>query len=126
MGTWDPTFSRRKKALEADRKTLQIYPIIYMLTSAFPIYLRLHNFFNGDDQAPFWLWILVTIMVPMNGVINALVFGLDPETREKLSLHQIRLQWYSHFDKPTIVNYPLHRFKQNESDHEETQSLLSK
>lgn len=82
--------------------------------------------FNGDsDQAPFWLWVLVTIMVPMNGVINALVFGLDPETRQKMTLQQIRLQWYSHWDKPMIVNYPMHRFKQTESDQEENQSLLS-
>lgn len=126
MGTWDPSFSRRKKALEQDRRTLQNYPIVYTVTSIFPIYLRLHNMFNGDsDQAPFWLWVLVTIMVPMNGVINALVFGLDPETRQKMTLQQIRLQWYSHWDKPMIVNYPMHRFKQTESDQEENQSLLS-
>lgn len=32
MGTWDPSFSRRKKALEQDRRTLQNYPIVYTVT----------------------------------------------------------------------------------------------
>lgn len=57
LGTWDPTFSRRKKALDQDRRTLQNYPLVYTITSIFPIYLRLHNMFDDSDTAPFWLWV---------------------------------------------------------------------
>jgi len=128
MGAFEPGFVRQKRAMEQDRRTLQAYPIVYAITSIFPICLRLHNFFSGSvaDSAPFTLWIMVTIMVPLQGAVNSIVFGLDPETRQRLTKKHFRLAWWSHWDNPLIERYPIHRFKPTDSDVEERTGLLSR
>ena len=107
-GVFDSNFAAQKRAMDKEIKTLQAYPIVYTLTSIFPVILRLHNWFSTSpsDQAPFFLWILVTIIAPLQGAINSIVFGLDPDTRRLvLTRHAIRLAWHSHFDKPLITQY---------------------
>lgn len=130
-GLYDSNFHHQKRAMEKEIKTLRAYPIVYTLTGIFPVILRLHNWFNTSpaDQAPFILWILVTIIAPLQGAINSVVFGMDPDTRRVvLSKHAVRLAWHSHFDKVLVTQYPIHRFKDSMSDAEslnETTALLS-
>jgi hypothetical protein len=85
---------------------LKAYPFVYLVLSVIPLILRLHNAFTEEGDDVFALWILTVICAPLQGAVNAVVFGLDPDTRNRLTLPQIRLAWASYTNSAVIREYP--------------------
>ena len=106
QGNYNPDSERNHTLIEEDIKVLKAYPFIYLLLSIFPLILRIHNAFTEEGDDIYALWVLTVLSAPMQGAINAVVFGLDPDTRKKLTWAHIQLAWASHFQGSGIREYP--------------------
>ena len=94
-------------ALLADIKVLRSYPFIYLTLSLFPLILRIHNAFTAEGDDVYGLWIMTVLTAPLQGAVNAIVFGLDPDTRSKVTWNQVKMAWGRRFDKSSAVQeYP--------------------
>lgn len=106
QGNYDPETERYNELIKEDIKVLKAYPFVYLCLSVIPLILRLHNAFTEEGDDVFALWILTVICAPLQGAVNAVVFGLDPDTRTRLTLPQIRLAWASYTNSAVIREYP--------------------
>ena len=87
------------------------YPIAFIVVSVVPLILRIYEIFEPDDNDIFFytLYVLLIILRRLLGVIIALIFALDPETRKKLKSTEIRAaaqRWYGR-EKNAVVTYEL-------------------
>ncbi|XP_065840851.1 cyclic AMP receptor-like protein A [Oscarella lobularis] len=91
-GTYDPEAERRKALLKEDVKPLRIYPFVYLALNVFPLINRIQNAASkGDKDNPiFALALLHALSSPLQGALNAIVFGLDKETVSKLNWVQFK------------------------------------
>ena len=110
LSTWQGNYNPNSEINHAqvldDIGTLKAYPFVYLLLSIFPLILRIHNAFTDEGDDIYWLWILTVLTAPLQGAVNAIVFGLDPDTRKKLNFNQIKLAWASRFQASAIREYP--------------------
>ena len=106
QGNYDPNEQRNIDLAEEDIKALKAYPFIYLVLSIFPLILRIHNAVTVEGDDIFGLWIMTVLTAPLQGAVNAIVFGLDPETRKRLTWSHIQLAWASHFQSSPIREYP--------------------
>lgn len=107
-GGQDVNSEMMRTLIEEDMKTLRWYPLVYLLLSFFPLILRIHNAFTAEGQDVYFLWIMTAITAPLQGACNAVVFGLDPDTRSKLSWFQVKMAFTSRFSsKQVIQEYPV-------------------
>nr|CAB3229681.1 cyclic AMP receptor 3-like [Phallusia mammillata] len=106
QGNYDPATERDNLQIKDDIKVLKAYPFVYLILSIFPLILRIHNAFSAEGDDVYALWILTALTAPLQGAVNAVVFGLDPDTRSKLTWAHIQLAWASHFNRSAIREYP--------------------
>lgn len=106
QGNYDPDAQRNVELVEEDIKALKAYPFIYLILSIFPLILRIHNAATAEGDDVYGLWIMTVLTAPLQGAVNAIIFGLDPETRKKLTWNHIQIAWASHFQSSTIREYP--------------------
>nr|XP_002129104.1 cyclic AMP receptor 3-like [Ciona intestinalis] len=106
QGTYDPDEERTVQLIKEDIKVLKAYPFIFLILSIFPFILRIHNAFTAEGTDIFGLWVMTALTAPLQGAVNAVVFGLDPETRTKLTWAQIQLAWASRFSHSAVHEYP--------------------
>ena len=107
QGNIDADAEANQEALLDDIKVLKGYPFVYLFLSIFPLILRIHNAFSDEGDDVYALWILTVLTAPLQGAINAIVFGMDPDTRSKLSWSQMKLTWSSRFQKNVMQEYPV-------------------
>lgn len=70
---------------------LMWYPIIFMVINLFPLANRLiHACLKEEDNQIYALWVLHAIISPLQGAFVVIVYAFDPETRQKLTLVDIR------------------------------------
>ena len=106
QGNFDPDAERNHTLIVDDISALKFYPCVYLALSIFPLILRIHNAATALGDDIFALWVLTVLTAPLQGAVNAVVFGLDPDTKRKLTWDQIQLAWASHFDASAIREYP--------------------
>ncbi|XP_022093839.1 cyclic AMP receptor-like protein A isoform X1 [Acanthaster planci] len=107
QGTYEPEIERNRQILKAEIRPLQAYPFIYLALSVFPLINRIQNAANPGNPI-FALVILHALTSPLQGLVNAVVYGLDRETRSRLSWTQIKVSFLSRFTRETqIKEYPL-------------------
>ncbi|XP_066267695.1 cyclic AMP receptor-like protein A [Branchiostoma lanceolatum] len=105
-GTYDPDVERNKDLLKEDIKPLRAYPFIYLALSIFPLVHRIQNAISPDNTV-FALVVLHALTSPLQGMVNAIVYGLDRETIVRLTPTSIKLAIQSHFNQPTLISeYP--------------------
>ncbi|CAK8673199.1 uncharacterized protein LOC143468932 [Clavelina lepadiformis] len=105
-GNYNPDDEFNNAVMEDDIKVLKAYPFVYLALSIFPLILRIHNAATDEGDDVFALWVLTVLTAPLQGAVNAIVFGLDPETRTKLTLEEIQLAWKSRSGGSAIKEYP--------------------
>ncbi|XP_071951895.1 uncharacterized protein [Antedon mediterranea] len=106
-GTYDPDIEHSKELLKQDIKPLKAYPFIYLILSIFPLINRIQNAVN-PGEAVFGLVLMHAICSPLQGVFNAIAYGLDKETISRLTWPQISVAWKGHFyERSQIREYPL-------------------
>ncbi|XP_033118237.1 cyclic AMP receptor-like protein A isoform X2 [Anneissia japonica] len=101
-GTYDPDVEHSKELLKQDIKPLKAYPFIYLVLSIFPLINRIQNAANPDNPV-FGLVLLHAICSPLQGVFNAIAYGLDKETISRLSWPQINNAFKSKFSSKAVI-----------------------
>ena len=72
-----------------DVKTLLVFPVLYFLLNIFPFINRTYNLVaTGGPSLP--LWYLAALANPLMGTLVTLAYFLDPETRKRMTLTNIR------------------------------------
>ena len=81
-----------QKKIVFEIRPLVGYPIAFIVVSVVPLILRIYEIFEPDDNNNFFytLYVLLIMVYRLLGVVIALVFALDLETRKKLKLVEIR------------------------------------
>ena len=100
-----------QKKIVSEIRPLVGYPIAFIVVSVVPLILRIYEIFKpGDNDIFFYiLYVFLIILHRLLGVIIALIFALDPETRKKLKWTEIRAaaqRWHGR-EKNAIVRYEL-------------------
>ncbi|XP_071798279.1 cyclic AMP receptor-like protein A isoform X1 [Asterias amurensis] len=107
QGTYEPEIERNRQILKAEIRPLQAYPFIYLALSVFPLINRIQNAAK-PGQPVFALVILHALTSPLQGLVNAVVYGMDRETRSRLTWMQIKSNFINRLTKDTqIKEYPL-------------------
>jgi len=75
-----------RDALVKEVRTLMVYPLIYLALSFFPFVLRLHNAFTDEGDDVYFLWVMTVLSAPLQGAVNSVAFGMDRDTRDKLTV----------------------------------------
>ncbi len=90
QGTYEPEIERNRQILKAEIRPLQAYPFIYLALSVFLLINRIQNAVK-PGQPVFALVILHALSSPLQGLVNAVVYGMDRETRSRLTWMQIKV-----------------------------------
>lgn len=106
-GTYSSEAERSKALMKQDIKPLMWYPVVYLVTTIFPL---IHRIYNAVNKSPnFTLLLLQIIFDPLVGMLNAVVFGMDKETLSRLSLTEMKVALIQQFraKKPLVREYPV-------------------
>lgn len=85
-----PTESNKYEVYKKRIRPMMLYPLVILVVSVCPIAYRVHTFFHPDSETSFVLALLHVISVPMWGLLFAVIYGIDPETRQELSMLNIK------------------------------------
>ena len=70
-------------------QSLLWYPFIYFMINLIPLINRIHGLAQSNNPS-LVLWILTALLFPIQGGFIALAFTLDPDTRKRLKIVQIK------------------------------------
>lgn len=89
-------------------KLLRLYPIVYLLANFFPLINRIQNASSSGrhDNPVFVLTLLHALTNPLQGALNALVYGCDKETLSKLTWTHIKSAVMQLGKHSVIKEYP--------------------
>ncbi|KAI0217313.1 hypothetical protein LSAT2_030832 [Lamellibrachia satsuma] len=104
-GLYDPDVEHSKAVLKEDVKPLRAYPFVYLVVSLFPLINRIQN--AVSDESVFFLVLMHVLCSPLQGALNAIVFGLDKDTRSRLTISQIKAMLQARADRSTIREFPI-------------------
>lgn len=98
----------RNKQLSREIRWLLWYPLIYFIINLFPLCLRIHGL-AAPRNPNLGLWILTAIFLPLQGLLNAIVFALDVDTRKKLKWVHLRAAAgeFCRSSDDDIIEYPV-------------------
>ena len=88
MSIYNPDQIHLLRTMRNEIYTIIWYPIVYLIINLFPLANRI-TYVIGDDHPVFVLWLLHALISPLQGGFMALVYAIDPETRQKLNRHSI-------------------------------------
>ncbi|XP_072032946.1 cyclic AMP receptor-like protein A isoform X2 [Amphiura filiformis] len=106
QGTYEPEIERSRQLIKSEIKPLTSYPFIYLALSVFPLINRIQNAANPGNPV-FALVLLHALSSPLVGAVNAVVYGMDAETRSRLSWTQIKGAYQGRSAHQPIREYPL-------------------
>ncbi|XP_060080370.1 cyclic AMP receptor-like protein A isoform X1 [Ylistrum balloti] len=112
QGTYDPDTEHHKELMKEDIKPLRAYPCIYLAVSIFPLINRIQNAISPEYPV-FPLMVLSALSSPIQGAVNAIVFGLDRETFSRLTPSQMKMAFLSHNQAPRVREYPVALYSQD-------------
>ena len=100
-----------QKKIMSEIRPLIGYPILFMVVSIAPLILRIYDITGPDDDdiVYYILYLLLVVVYRLIGVIIAVIFTLDPETRKKLKLVEIQAaaQRWRGKEKNAVTTYDL-------------------
>lgn len=106
-GTYRAEAERSKELMKEDIKPLMWYPVVYLVTTICPLIHRIHNAVSSKPD--FTLLLLQVIFSPLVGVLNAVVFGMDKETVNRLNWVEMKVAFMQHSRarKRLVREYPV-------------------
>ncbi|PIK35738.1 putative cyclic AMP receptor-like protein A isoform X2 [Apostichopus japonicus] len=107
VGSYNPDNERQRQILKEYIRPLKAYPLIFLLLSIFPLINRMQNAFSKSGDPVFALSLLHAASSPLQGFVNAVVYGMDPETRSRLTWLQIKALLNKRSAHQPIREYPL-------------------
>ena len=104
-GTFDPTSQKRKEMMAKEIKPLLVYPSLFLFFNLFSLINRLYETITEDSNIVlFWLQAIFT---PLSGAVIALVYTLDPETRQRLCQSNLKGELMNCCFKDQPKEYPM-------------------
>ena len=96
-----------QKKIISETRPLIWYPVFLMMICISPLILRIYGIFKTDGTFFFILSYLLVMVYRLIGVIIALIFVFDPETRKKLNRVEIQaaIQRWKGREKNAVVAY---------------------
>ncbi|CAC5423333.1 GCR1 [Mytilus coruscus] len=121
QGTYDPDTERQKQMLKEDIKPLTAYPFVYIAVSIFPLINRIQNAVAPNSPV-FALVVLQALSSPLQGAVNAVVYGLDRETFSRLTPSQLKIAIQRKFQREEGIqeytpNYDMAQSIEHAEDH---------
>ncbi|OWF39216.1 cyclic AMP receptor-like protein A [Mizuhopecten yessoensis] len=101
-GTYDPDVEQKKAQLRNDITALRFYPLVYLLINIIPLINRIQNAIH-EDKPVFALILGQCITAPLQGAINAMIFGADKDTISQLTWSGIKMAFQSRFKKKALI-----------------------
>ena len=84
-GSYNPEDERLREQDRQSARTLLVYPLVYVLLSAFPLINRIQQAIEGEGSAVYALVVLHALSAPMMGFANTIVYAWDRETLRRMS-----------------------------------------
>lgn len=101
-GTYNPELERAKQVMKEEVKPLSGYPLVYLLTSVVPVITGMRDIVHPSERS-FSLCVLDNLLAPLTGFLNIIVFGLDRDTRSRLTWVQIKANFLTNVNPRPII-----------------------
>ena len=88
-GKFDPQEKEAHEQMTREVQPLIAYPLIFFLLNIPALINRIYGVINPDNPEPV-LWFITVAFFPVQGGAIATVFSLDPETRKRLTMTNMR------------------------------------
>ena len=86
---FDPHVTRMRRVVRSEIKRNLLYPLLVIILNIFPVAVRIHELARPNDNI-FGLWIVNSLIAPMEGAVIALIFTVDPDTKKRLRYSELR------------------------------------
>ena len=112
-GSYDPQAFAVNTRMEREARPLIAYPIIFIVLNMVLLINRIYKIVNlsegniSPSPGSEVLWFISAMSYPLQGVIIAAAYTLDPETRRKITFNQIRAAAMSFTTVDKIEEYPI-------------------
>ena len=105
-GVYDPSSTAFNTTMEKEARPLIAYPLIFISLNLVLLINRLYNIINpgGDSEV---LWFISALSYPLQGVIIALAYTLDAETRKTITLPNIKAAIIRFRSEDQVKDYPI-------------------
>ncbi|XP_062521380.1 cyclic AMP receptor-like protein A [Corticium candelabrum] len=109
MGAHTVEEERSMVQLKQDVKQLRLYPLAYFVANLFPLVNRIQNAASSGthDNPIFTLALLHALTAPLQGLLNAVAYAFDKETRSKLTWMHIKSAVMQLCKQSVVKEYPL-------------------
>ncbi|XP_060069964.1 cyclic AMP receptor-like protein A [Ylistrum balloti] len=101
-GTYDPDMEQKKAQMRNDITALRFYPLVYLVINIIPLINRIQNAIH-EDKPVFGLILGQSITAPLQGALNAMIFGADKETISQLTWPGIKMAFQSRFRRKALI-----------------------
>ena len=109
-GKFDPQAVALKKKMEKEIRPILYYPIIFIVSIFVSFLLTIYNAVavaDGENETGYVvIAVLLSTVFRLQGVFITIVFTLDPETRNKLSVMEVKAAMMEFFQKDKNEEYP--------------------
>ncbi len=107
-GKFDPQAIALKKQMELEIRPILYYPIIFIVATIFSVIMTIYNAANkSNNEVGYIIFaVILSISFRLQGVFITLVFTLDPETRKKLNVKEIKAAFNNFLVKDEDKEYP--------------------
>ena len=108
VGDYSPQSSLVHQMIEKEIRPLVWYPLIFLLINIVPLIRRAYSVHDKDETFFFVLTAIQVVVYRFQGILIGLAFALDPETRKKLNLIEIRASLARYCsNRHMIEDYPV-------------------
>ncbi|XP_069105098.1 cyclic AMP receptor-like protein A isoform X2 [Argopecten irradians] len=101
-GTYDPDIEQKKSQMRNDISALRFYPLVFLLINIIPLINRIQNV-THEGEPVFGLILGQCITAPLQGALNAMIFGADKETMGQLTIPGIKMALQTRFNKKALI-----------------------
>ncbi|XP_033760587.1 cyclic AMP receptor-like protein A [Pecten maximus] len=101
-GTYDPDVEQKKARMRNDITALRFYPLVFLLINIIPLINRIQNV-TQEGKPVFGLILGQCITAPLQGALNAMIFGADKDTMSQLTWPSIKIAFQSRFKRKALI-----------------------
>ena len=112
-GNYKPEEEHYRSQMSKEIRSLLWYPFIYFMINLIPLINRIHGLARPNNPS-LALWIIHSLLFPIQGGFIALAFTLDPDTRKRLKPAHIRAAAKELKNVSNVEEYPLQHISSSE------------
>lgn len=105
-GAFNPIASGAQERMQKEAQPLIAYPIIFIVLNLILLINRIYNVAN-PGRPNVVLWFISAFSYPLQGAIITMAYTLDPETRKKVRITELRAAAKTFSHSNMITEYPI-------------------